>query len=172
VCLQEHFATSLSLTLLNLSPNHQVFTVAAKRSRTYGRPSGGLATHVRSSLSTSMFDSGLDFLAVKIQDMVIVNVYLPTDYRDNRSDRLFAISIARLSKCIDKIKKYGFSRLITGDFNCDLENLSGNNSSSSNRANMLLSMLGDEFILASKNKNFSYIHNLGSVSNLDHVMHT
>ena len=172
VCLQEHFATSLSLPLLNLSPNHQVFTVAAKRSRTHGRPSGGLATYVRSSLSTSMFDSALDFLAVKIQDMVIVNVYLPTDYRDDRSDRLFAISIARLSKCIDKIKKHGLSCLITGDFNCDLENPSGNNSSSSNRANMLLGMLGDEFILVSKNKNFSYIHNSGSMSNLDHVMHT
>ena len=53
-----------------------------------------------------------------------------------------------------------------------VENLSGNNSSSSNRANVLLGMLGDEFILASKNKNFSYMHNSGSMSNLDHVMHT
>ena len=51
------------------------------------------------------FDSALDFLAVKIQDMVILNVYLPMDYRDDQSDKLFAISIARLSKCIDKIKK-------------------------------------------------------------------
>jgi len=50
--------------------------------------------------------------------------------------------------------------------------MSGNNCSSSNRANMLLAMLGDEFILTSKNKNFLYIHNSGSVSNLDHVMHT
>jgi len=108
VCLLEHFATSLSLSLLNLSPNHQVFTVAAKRSRTHGRPSGSLATYVRSSLFTSMFDSALDFLAIKIQDMVIVNVYLPTDYRYDRSDRLFAISIARLSKCIDNIKSMDF----------------------------------------------------------------
>ena len=62
--------------------------------------------------------------------------------------------------------------LITGDFNCDLEKPSGNNSSSSNCANMLLVMLGDKFIIASKNKNFSYIHSSGSVTNLDHVMHT
>ena len=104
--------------------------------------------------------------------MVIVNVYLPMDYHHDRSDRLFAIKIVRLLKCVDKIKNYGLPCLITGDFNCDLENLRGNNCSSSNRAYILLGMLGDEFILMSKNKNFSYIHNSGSVSNLDHVMHT
>ena len=82
--------------------------VAAKRSYTHGWSSGGPVTYVRSSQSTSVFDLALDFLTVKIQNMVIMNVYLPMDYWHGWSDWLFAISIERLSKCINKIKSMDF----------------------------------------------------------------
>jgi len=171
VCIQEHFANTLSLSLLELSTNHKVFSVAARRSQSHGRPCGGLATYVKSCFTSSVFDSASDFLAVRIQNVVVLNVYLPTNYRDDRSERLFAISVARLSKCLGKIKEQGLCCIVTGDFNCDLTD-SLNSSGDSVRPSIIFGLFDDDYLVAPKNKSFTYVHNSGSTSNLDHVCHT
>ena len=144
-----------------------MFSVRACRSQTHGRPSDGLVTFVKSFLLCSSFDSGSDFLAVRINNVVLINVYLPTDYRDEKSERLFAISVARLAKCLETVKEQGLSCVIVGDFNCDLTK---KNETPSSRVTLLYGLLEIEYILASKNKDFSYIHNSRSTSNIDQYL--
>lgn len=122
---------------------------------------------VKSFLLCSSFDSGSDFLAVRINNVVLINVYLPTDYRDVESERLFAISMVRLAKCLENVKKQALSCVIVGEFNCDLTT---KNETPSSRVTLLYGLLDSEYILASKNKDFSYIHNSRSTSNIDQYL--
>ena len=93
-----------SENLLELNHTTKAYKVPAKQSYSRGRPSGGLATFVRSCVPSSLFEKSDHFLAVPIEICVFINVYLPTDYKDERSERLFALSCEKLNSCISKIK--------------------------------------------------------------------
>ena len=67
MCIQEHFTTTLSLSLLELPTNHKVFLVAAQCSQSRGQPCSCLATFVKSCFPLSIFYSASDFLAIRIQ---------------------------------------------------------------------------------------------------------
>ena len=74
------------INLLNLSPCHNVYSVPPKQKKDYGRPSGGLVMCVRSNLSSDLLDSEGYYLAVRVNNVAIINVYLPTDYRDDNQN--------------------------------------------------------------------------------------
>ena len=140
VCIQEHFITVQSENLLELNHIAKAYKVPAKQSGSRGRPSGGLATFVRSCVLSSLFEKSDNFLAVRIESCVFINVYLPTDYKDERSERLFALSCEKLNSCISKIKRHGFSCVIIGDFNCNLSEIS---SLQSSRTSLLKNLSGN-----------------------------
>ena len=167
LCLQEHFLTNHSLSLLDISSTFKTFSVPAKRSASKGRASGGIATYVASNLNSSVFFSSDSFLAVRVGECVIINVYLPTDYKDEDSERDFALAVSKLSSCLRDVLKLKIPCLIVGDFNCDLN---CGLSSASIRASLLLGIFGDDFKVQQKSAQFTYIHSSSCTSNLDHVV--
>ena len=166
VCIQEHFITVQSENLLELNHTTKAYKVPAKQSCSRGRPSGGLATFVRSCVLSSLFEKSENFLAVRIESCVFINVYLATDYKDERLERLFALSCEKLNSCISKIKRQGFSCVVIGDFNCNLSEIS---SLQSSRTSLIKNLFGDYLAVVGKDRDFTYIHSSSSVSNLDHV---
>ena len=167
ICLQEHFITEAGINLLNLWPSYSVFSVPAKRSSPRGRPSGGIATLVSNRLACEVYENSDNFLAIRLDNLLVINVYLPTDYRDDKSDSAFAISAAKLARCLKKAERESLECIIVGDFNCNLEvDISAQNS----RCCILIGILENRFTIHRKNQNFSYIHQSGSTSNLDHIV--
>ena len=80
VLLQEHLLPAVSVSSLNRSDEHVVYTTSARRTR--GRPSGGLACIVSNRLSCfspQCIHSCDNFIALRIADLVIINTYLPPD---------------------------------------------------------------------------------------------
>ena len=94
-----------------------------------------------------------------------------TNYRDDRSEGLFAINAARLSKCLLNIKEQGLCFIATSNFNGDLSyplNYSGDY----DQPSIIVGLFNDDYIVAPKYESFTYVYNSGSTSNLDHVCHT
>ena len=60
------------------------------------------------------------YLAVKTDFCVYISVYLPTDYSNDQSERLFALSYKELGSCAEKIRRLGLPSVIAGNFNCNL----------------------------------------------------
>ena len=167
VCLQEHFVTSRSKSILSFNSSVSVYSVSAKQLSGKGRPSGGIATFVRSTLRSSVFEVNDNFLAIRVEGCVFINVYLPTNYHDERSERAFTYSSDKLGQCINRIRSLSLQCILVGDFNCDLnEPLL----SRSLRSTLLLSIFGDQFDLKCKDLNFTHVHTSMSTSDLDHVV--
>ena len=164
LCLQEHFLTSHSLGLLKIDNNFTSYSVPAKRSASSGRPSGGIAMLVRTSCRSSIFDSCDFFLAVRVKEYVIVNVYLPTDYRNDRSEFLFTSACEKLGSCLSKIRLLGKCCIIIGDFNCNLTD------ASLLRTSILSGIFDDWLRILPKDLDYTYTHHSSHVSNLDHAV--
>ena len=164
VCLQEHLLSSANTNLLKRSANHVVFVSAART--TFGRPSGGLACILnRNSVacySPVLFHSDPNILAVRINDLVIVNVYLPCDRKSVQSLNRFAKTCSVLQKLLESVSNQGYRFLIAGDFNADLL-------SSNIRSDLIFDSL-PQFKLVEKTCIYSYLHHSGSQSNIDHVV--
>ena len=79
-------------------------------------PSGGLSTLISGHMNTELFASSDHFEAVTVGETVIINVYLPTDYRDDCSEMKFALACKELAKCMNKTSSSHLQR----DFNCDI----------------------------------------------------
>ena len=173
VSVQEHFALPLSVNQLDIFQSHLMYAVPAERKQALGRPSGGLVTYVRRDIESKILFSTQNILAVQVGgNLVVVNVYLPTDYRDDHSDSLFARSIAKLSECLLLAKRRKLPTVILGDFNCPLSaNVNELDSiESSLRENMIYGLLDDSFIVSGKTQKFTFIHSSGSAFDLDHVI--
>ena len=91
-----------------------------KKPKKRGRSSGGLATLISGHINTDLFASSDHFLAVRVGETVIINVYLPTDYRDDCSKMKFALACKELGKCMNKISASHLHWILLGDFNCDI----------------------------------------------------
>lgn len=163
VCIQEHFLSKDSLDCIKFSDKHRFFIREAKSS-CRGRPSGGIAIVIKDHISAKLVEQQDSFIAVDVYGIVLICVYLPTNYKNDRSERKFNLSCEKLAKCVLRIKQSGHEYLIIGDFNCDLTD------TDSPRTQIALGVLPDGFKVVDKDKNFSYCHNSGSVSNLDHVV--
>ena len=95
ICLQEHLLSKLSISLLD-------------------------ATYVNSALRSLLLESSDYFLAVKVDNVFIYNIYLPTDYHNDTSERLFALCSEKLCKSISSIISSNSACLIVGNFDCNL----------------------------------------------------
>ena len=152
ICLQEHFLSNDSRNIFDALPSHMVHFVPAKKPKKRGRPSGGLATLISGHINSELFASSNHFLAVRVGETVIINVYLPTDYRDDCSEMKFALACKELGKCMNKISASHLHWILLGDFNCDISK------SESSRSALLLSLIPNESALVPKAGDFTYIH--------------
>ena len=72
VCLQEHFVTSRSKSILSFNSSVSVYSVSAKQLSGKGRPTGGIATFVRSTLRSSAFEVNDNFLAIRLRAVFLL----------------------------------------------------------------------------------------------------
>ena len=159
VGLQEHFLSSDSRQLLEFTSSHNLFFHHAKSTR--GRPSGGLALMIRKELLGNLVAKSDSFLAVKVSNVVIFVVYFPTNYRNDMSERKFSLTCTSIAKLVSKYEDEGLSCLLFGDFNCELSDPENNRSQILLHACPSLTYVGND-------RDFTYIHQSGSVSQLDY----
>jgi len=74
---------------------------------------------------------------IKINSLVIINVYLPTDYGDERSEQKFALACKKIGRELREQRMSGLQVMIIGDFNCNLED------SHSPRSEVLMKVIPD-----------------------------
>ena len=163
VCLQEHLLTAFSENFLRRSSDHVVFVRPAKITR--GRPSGGLACVFKKNISGAspvLFQSDDTFLAVRLGNVVLINVYLPYNDRSIRSLQNFSCACNGLKTLIQKISDNGLHFVIAGDFNTDLV-------SDNVRNGQLFDSL-PAYKIVRKSHDYTYIHHSGSKSDIDHVI--
>ena len=122
------------------------------------------AAIIKDNLTSMLCEHYETFIAVEVCGLVSVCVYLPTNYKNEKSERKFNLSCGKLAKHVSIIKQLGHDYLIIGDFNCDFTD------SDNPRTQVALGILPDGDKALNKDKNFTYCHNIGSVSNLDHTV--
>ena len=167
LCIQEHFLTACSLGLVKISPSYSTYSVPAKSIHSRGRPSSSITTLVTTDLKSRVFESNDNYIAVRMKNTVIINVNLPTDYRDENSERSFALASEKPSSRIKKmLAKLSFPCIIMGDFNCDL---SRDPAEWSMQVSLTCGIFGDSIYIVPKDSNVTYIHPSSNTSNLDHV---
>ena len=84
----------------------------ARRFIAKGRPSGGLA--VLTTCQSELFEMCNYYLAVTVDNSVIVNHYLPTNYRDEASESKLAIACKKVAKLLKKIEKMNRKSTLIG----------------------------------------------------------
>lgn len=164
VLLQEHLLPAVSVSSLNRSDEHVVYTTSARRTR--GRPSGGLACIVSNRLSCfspQCIHSCDNFIALRIADLVIINTYLPHDKKTVLSFNKFTKIVSSLKNFLRNIERHSFKWIIVGDLNCNINR-------ESTRSDLVLQSLPDGYQIVAKSADFSYIHNSGCVSDIDHCV--
>lgn len=165
VCLQEHLLTSENFGLFEQLNQKTVFMHEAKRSSVRGRPSGGTAIITDSSLECQKLESCEFFLAVDFPGpggFVLITVYLPTNLNTLSSEKRFSEACGRLSRLLIRL---GNRRvLVCGDFQCDLTN------PSNKLSEIFFSVIPAGYDLCEKTDAYTYIHNSGSTTNIDHVL--
>ena len=76
-------------------------------------------TYVKYNLLLMLVESCDYFLAVKVDDILIYNVYLPTDYHNDVSERLFVLASEDLSRSISSIVSGNSTCPIVRNFICN-----------------------------------------------------
>jgi len=156
ICVQELLLTSDSLPLLNVDAT----TITYYRAVIYrgvGRKSGGTAVPARDELMSDLFRDSDYFIAVKIQNLVIALVFLPTDYRNAGCEVLFDKACRALSTLASDCESLNLAVILAGDINCNLLD------DCSSRTN-ILSSICLQLVPVENDQDFTYIHPLGSPS--------
>ena len=161
LCLQEHFLIECNKELLEFPDSHVLYFSPAKRLLSHGRPSGGIATLVRKAIPSVLVETSANHIAIQIANLTVINTYLPTDYKSEKSEKCFALAAKRLAKCVTRNAMP--EKLLIGDFNCDLRDLT------STRSNLILQLTSDLEVLM-KNLDATYLHHTGATTNIDHVL--
>ena len=99
ICSQGYLLSQLSVSHFETT----CYATPAKQNSADGRPSGGLVTYVNSTLRSMFVDSSDCYLAIKVDNVFIYNVFLLTDYPKNTSERLFAPASEKLCRNISSI---------------------------------------------------------------------
>ena len=164
VCLHEHFLSCDRLALIELPTALVTVSPAAFHRQNRGRPSEGLAVLSKCQLQT--LEVSESFVAVTFNDLAGINVYLPTNYGDQVFEACFTSACQGLAKFAKKALRSFHRCVITGDFNSDLTR------SECPQSETIISMLPSSFSLLRKNKDFTYISQASTTSNLDHVLYS
>ena len=99
MCLQEHFLSTDKKELLKISPNFFVFLSSAIYTAAHGRPLGGLA------IMTTLTCNQIEILAISCLDILIINIYLATNYRNENSDSKFLSACKKVCQLVKKVEK-------------------------------------------------------------------
>ena len=118
IFVNEHLLNEDTSTRLITSSDHRYFIYPAKS--TGGRPSGGLMITVRKKYNCNLFESNDVCLAVEFSGFIAVCVYMPTNYRNDRSSQKFASACSSLSKLLERIALTRKFCVIMDDFNTDI----------------------------------------------------
>jgi len=110
----------------------------------------------------SLFYSDKHILAVRVNSTVFANVYLP--YKNNTVESInkFAITCKSLKSVMNRVKENKLDFVVLGDFNTDLDE-------QSYRSREILECM-PPYVILKKDLSYSYIHQSGSVSNIDHII--
>ena len=110
----------------------------------------------------SLFYSDKHILAVRVNSTVFANVYLP--YKNNTVESInrFAITCKSLKSVMNRVKENKLDFIVLGDFNTDLDE-------QSYRSREILECM-PPYVILKKDLSYSYIHQSGSVSNIDHII--
>ena len=113
VLIQEHFLSEDRQSLLPLFSNFNLrFRSAIVRPR--GWPSGGLAFLSRFPCNLLAETDYFIFIAAKLENHVVINVYLPTNYNSEQSDSRFASACKLLGSFLKIVTSKPV--IISGDF--------------------------------------------------------
>jgi hypothetical protein len=99
------------------------FSVSTKRVHSRGGSFGELGTEVSASIQSSLFSSSDTFLAVRAGSCVVINVYLPPNYKNDESEQLFAQAFEILHTRIRQVQNLISLVLLFGIY-CEI-NFSG-----------------------------------------------
>ena len=124
---------------------------------------GGLACLVKQSLSLTLvlYPLADNFLAIRISNLVLVNVYLPYNQNLMSSLTILATVCSSISSLTKNIESHGYNWLLMGNFNCDKSN-------NSNHAGLISESLTAGFCIVPKGSRDTYTHNSETLHNTDH----
>ena len=110
----------------------------------------------------SLFYSDKHILAVRVNSTVFDYVYLP--YKNNTVESInrFAVTCKSLKSVMNRVKENKLDFIVLGDFNTDLDE-------QSYRSREMLECM-PSYLILKKYLSYSYIHQSGSVSNIDHII--
>ena len=124
-----------------------------------------LSCPCHSTLTCNEIESGEHIFAVSCLDILIINIYLPTNCRNENSDSKFLSTCKKVCRLVKKVEKSSDSRvIIIGDFNCDLTN------KTLPRSQLLWSSIPPLYSLVKREENFTYIGTSSSILNLNHTI--
>jgi len=165
LCIHEQFLRNNSLSLLKFSDNHKFYFATAK-SRQRRSSSGELVIVIRSAVDSEGLYTAENFVAVRVGNLVIVNIYLLTSDSNKDSVNQFSKAVRAPAKCPDTPSLSKLERVIIDDYSCDLvDDLSP-------QSQLILSVLEIRYRILPKDKYFTFVHTSGSVSNIDPVAGT
>ena len=154
--LQEHFLPIVSLNFLRRSNEHLVFFST----------SGGIACLIKKTLFSPpplRYHESDCYIATRLANLVLINVYLPFDQKCLRSLTKFTKSWALIKSLLSGIESNGLDWLFIDDLNCNIN-------SSSVWTELLLDSLPNSSKILKKDASHSYIHNSSSLSDIDHCI--
>ena len=143
---KKFFVSQEQLNLLNML-NRLLFSSPATRKKVHGRPSECIAIICK---RPAIIIKSVDFfISIQMSNLVVINVYLPTNYRDQSSERRFHTEVRLLAKCFKQSAWKKSRCLIIGDFNCNFVD------ERCSRAQLIKTMLPEYFTLPRKDKPYS-----------------
>ena len=119
--LQEHLLPLVSLNSLRRSNDHLVFSKTARK--TSGRPSGNLACLIKKTMFSTpplCYQESDCYIAIRLANLVLINVNLPCDQKSLRSLTKFTKSCALMKSLLNGIESNGLDWLLIGDMNCNI----------------------------------------------------
>ncbi|KAK2701248.1 hypothetical protein QYM36_020087 [Artemia franciscana] len=91
---------------------------------------------------------------------LVMSVFMPTDYKNDKSERKFVLVCKKLATAIADARRRGFKVVLTGDMNCDMRK------PNSLRTQVFLSSCEGLEVLCNDH-DFTYVHNSSSTSAFD-----
>ncbi|MEZ4977665.1 MAG: reverse transcriptase family protein [Chitinophagales bacterium] len=118
LCVQEHWLSDFNLSDLdNINSGFTVYSVSSCNSNVIlrGRPHGGLAIFVSNSLSKwcTLIHKSSRFLIMRFCDILLINVYMPSN-----NPNLYLDVLTEISDCLLNYQNFN-KVLVCGDFNYD-----------------------------------------------------
>ena len=119
VCVQEHWLSEFSLDdLEHLNDDFDVFSISSLNPNFIlkGRPYGGLAIFVSNKLQKycSLISKNARYIILRISNIIVINVYMPTN-----NQNLFSDILMEICESLASFYTVDMTLIVCGDFNYD-----------------------------------------------------